>query len=476
MLLLCARGAEPKIVYSRPPRNDTTETEVQTAEPEDGGDTNITSTTLASTLPSTGHRYADSSKSMSARTNYYGVQFYAPPVVHGTAADAFGRQLHIPPLHHHQMQRHQLQQPTIAEAAAAYYQRDRSPWEQTANVVHADGAGHQILMNPLQLQPAYDDPSTARYAPLPKPHRTQPVARIVKYAEPAAAAMAYQLPYLAAEADDRQLLDNLPALQFALQHAVGKAPPPGHLQQYAALQQPPNHHNHNHHSAKLQAPTAAATMHQVYPQSQHHLQHRHNQRLMQPHPGHHIHLQHRYAPYGAAQPATRYTQVPFLYNLQAPPTAHRHLLAPAEYDLVTRFNRLLKQRERDDRPNVQQDSTQRRRPEDGGASISGVVDDADNGEEEEEETVTRPTVKVKKTKKKRKKKPAARTTPVPVLAPAPVTEEPDEDEVDKQPPPRRRYKQLLHQDDERADDEQSNSEEQESQNVHTSEKVHTQNK
>ncbi|XP_022167640.1 uncharacterized protein LOC111031839 [Myzus persicae] len=475
VLLMCARGAQPKIVYSRPPRNDT-DMKVQTAEADDDETTkaNTTTTAALATLASTGRRYADSSKSMSSRANnYYGVQYYAPPVVHGTAADAFTRQLHMhlqqqqQQQNHHQ--RHALQQPAAvaAAAAAAYHQRggDRPPWEQTATVVHADGG--PILMNPLQLQPtAYDDPSTVRYAP-PKPHRAQPVARIVKYGEPAAAAVAYQLPYLAAEADDRALLDNLPALQFALQHATGKTPlqplvsTSGH-QQYAALQQPPNHH-YRHHPVKQ---TPATAMHQVYPPPHHHL-HRHHQRLLQPYPSHQAHLQHRYAPYGAAQPATRYTQVPFLYNLPAPPTAQRHLLAPTEYDLVTRFNRLLKQRERDDRHRAQE-SVRRRRPDDGDVSGGAVVvDDIEDGEEEE--TATQPAVKAKKAKKKRKKKPAKATTPAP---PAPVEEELDEEDSDRRPPPpSRRHKQLVRQDDERADDEQSNTEEQESQNVHTSEKL-----
>ncbi|CAI6345124.1 unnamed protein product [Macrosiphum euphorbiae] len=471
VLLMCASGAEPKIVYSRLPRNDTDMT-VQTTEADDDETTaaNTTTTAALATLASSGRRYADSSKSMSSRANnYYGVQYYAPPFVHGTAADAFTRQLQIQQqqqqnLHHHQ--RHALQQPATV-AAAPYHQRggDRPPWEQTAAVVHPDVG--PILMNPLQLQPAaYDDPSTARYAP-PKPHRAQPVARIVKYSEPAAAAVAYQLPYLAAEADDRTLLDNLPALQFALQHATGKTPPPplvstsGH-QQYAALQQPPNHH-YRHHQVKQ---TPATTMHQVYQPPTHQHLHRHHQRLLQPHPVHHAHMQHRYAPYGAAQPATRYTQVPFLYNLQAPPTAQRQLLAPAEYDLVTRFNRLLKQRERDDRNRVQE-SARRRRPDDGDVSgATVVVDDIEDGEEEE--TATRPAVKAKKAKKKRKKKPAKATTPAP---PAPVEEELDEDDGDRRPPPPRRHKQVVRQDDERADDEQPNSEEQESQNVHTSEKL-----
>jgi len=156
--------------------------------------TNTTTAALA-TLATTGRRYADSSKSMSSRTNsYYGVQFYAPPVVHGTAADAFGRQLqqhqqHQLQLQQHHLQRNALQQPSAA--GAAYRQRgaDRTPWEQAATVMHADGAPI-LQMNPLlQLQQAYDDPSTAaRYAP-PKPlHRAH---RIVKYAEPAAAAVAY---------------------------------------------------------------------------------------------------------------------------------------------------------------------------------------------------------------------------------------------------------------------------------------------
>ncbi|KAL4119049.1 hypothetical protein QTP88_011922 [Uroleucon formosanum] len=467
VLLMCASGAEPKIVYSRPPRNDTDMT-VQTAEADDDETTtaNTTTTEALATLASTGRRYADSSKSMSSRANnYYGVQYYAPPVVHGTTADAFTRQLHMQQqqqqLHHHQ--RHPLQQP-VTVAAAAYHQRsgDRPPWEQTAAMVHADGG--TILMNPLQLQPAaYDDPSTARYAP-PKPHRAQPVARIIKYSEPAAAAVAYQLPYLAAEADDRTLLDNLPALQFALQHAAGKTPQPplvstsGH-QQYAALQQPPNHH-YRHHQVK-----PATTVHQVYPPPPHQHLHRHHQRLLQPHPVHHAHMQHRYAPYGAAQPTTRYTQVPFLYNLPAPPTAQRHLLAPAEYDLVTRFNRLLKQRERDDRHRVQE-STRRRRPDDGDSGGAVVVDDIDDGEEDE--TATQPAVKAKKAKKKRRKKPPKVTTPAP---PAPVEEELDEDDGDRQPPPSRRHKQVVRPDDERADEEQPNSEEQESQNVHTSEKL-----
>ncbi|XP_026805912.1 uncharacterized protein LOC113548986 [Rhopalosiphum maidis] len=471
VLLMCARGAEPKIVYSRPPRNDT-EMTVPAAEVDDDETTAANTTTAAlATLASTGRRYADSSKSMSSRNNhYYGVQYYAPPVVHDTAvADAFGRQLQqMQQQHHHQ--RHALQQPTVA--AAAYHQRDgdRAPWEQTATMVHADGG--PILMNPLQLQPVYDDPSTARYAP-PKPHRAQPLARIVKYTEPAAAAVAYQLPYLAAEADDRALLDNLPALQFALQHATGKTPPPplvttsGH-QQYAALQQPPNHHHHLRHYPVKQTPTAA--VHPVYPQPAPypHMQHRNHQRLLQLHPGHHAHLQHRYATYGAAQPAARYTQVPFLYNLQAPPTAQRHLLAPAEYDLVSRFNRLIKQREQDDRRRVQE-STRRRRPEDG-ADVSGDVNVGNDGDDgEEEETATRPAVKTKKSKKKKKKKKKKPTTPAP---PAPVEEELDEEDGDKrQLSPSRQHKQLLQQDDDRADEEQPNTEEQESQNVHTSEKL-----
>lgn len=478
VLLMCARGAEPKIVYSRPPRNDTDMT-VQTAEADDDETTtaNTTTTAALATLASTGRRYADSSKSMSSRANnYYGVQYYAPPVVHGTAADAFVRQLNMQQQHmqqqhmqqqqqQHHHQPHALQQPASV-TAAAYHPRvgDRPPWEQTATVVHADGG--PILMNPLHLQPAaYEDPSTVRYAP-PKPHRAQPVARIVKYGEPAAAAVAYQLPYLAAETDDRTLLDNLPALQFALQHATGKTPPPPLIstshQQYAALQQPPNHH-FRHHPVKQ---TPATAVHQVYPPPPHHHLHRHHQRLLQPYPSHQAHLHHRYAPYGAAQPATRYTQVPFLYNLPAPPTAQRHLLAPAEYDLVTRFNRLLKQRERDDRHRVQE-SVRRRRPDDGDVSGGAVVVD-EIGDGEEEETATRPAVKAKKAKKKRKKKPAKATTPAP---PAPVEEELDEDDSDRRPPPSRRQKELVQQDDERADDEQPNTEEQESQNVQTSEKV-----
>lgn len=476
---MCARGIQPKIVYSRPPRNDT-EMTVQTAAADDDETTAGNTTTAAlATLASTGRRYADSSKSMSSRNNhYYGVQYYAPPVVHDTSvADAFGRQLqHMQQQQQHHNQRHPLQLPAVP--AAAYHQRDgdRVPWEQTAAVAHADGG--PILMNPLQLQPVYDDrQSTARYAPPPpppKPHRApQPVARFVKYSEPAAAAMAFQLPYLAAEADDRTLLDNLPALQFALQHATGKTPPPPPLvstsgyQQYAALQQPLNHHHHHlrHHPVK-QTPPA---VHQVYPQPAPYAQlHRNHQRLLQLHPGH---GQHRYAPYGAAQPATRYTQVPFLYNLPAPPTAHRHLLAPAEYDLVSRFNRLIKQREQDDRRRVQE-SARRRRPEDSGGVSSDVSvgnDNADDGEEEE--TVTRPAVKPKKSKKKKKKKrPKPSTTPAP---PAPVEEEIDEEESDGRLSSSRRHKPSSQQDDERADDEQANSEEQESQNVHTSEQVRT---
>ncbi|KAF0757460.1 RNA-binding protein 33-like [Aphis craccivora] len=482
VLLICARGAQPKIVYSRPPRNDTEMTVHAAA--SDGDETTVGNTTTAAlaTLASTGHRYADSSKSMSSRNNhYYGVQYYAPPVVHDTTvADAFGRQLQQmqQQQHHnqHHNQRHPLQPPTVP--AAAYHQRDgdRGPWEQTAAVVHADGG--PILMNPLQLQPVYDDrQSTARYAPPPppKPHRApQTVARLVKYAEPAAAAVAFQLPYLAAEADDRTLLDNLPALQFALQHATGKTPQPqppplvstsGH-QQYAALQQLPNHHHHHlrHHPVKQTQPA----VHQVYPQPAPYPQlHRNHQRLLQLHPGH---VQHRYAPYGAAQPATRFTQVPFLYNLPAPPTAHRHLLAPAEYDLVSRFNRLIKQREQDDR-RLAQKSIRRRRPEDSGGVSSDVsVDSNDNNEDgEEEETATRPAVKPKKSKKKKKKKrPKASTTPAP---PAPVEEEIDEEESDGRLSSSRRHKPSPQQDDERADDEQANSEEQESQNVHTSEQM-----
>ncbi|XP_025196462.1 RNA-binding protein 33-like [Melanaphis sacchari] len=463
VLLMCARGAEPKIVYSRPLRNDT-EMTVQPTEADDDETTGTNTTTeVLATLASTGHRYADSSKSMSSRNNhYYGVQYYVPPVVHGTAvADAFGRQLHVQQQHH--LQRHAMQQPAVT--AAAYHQRDgnRTPWEQTATVVHADGG--PILMNPLQLQPVYDDSSTAQYTP-PKPHRTQPVARIIKYTEPASAAVAYQLPYLAAEADDRTLLDNLPALQFALHHATGKTPPPplvstsGH-QQYAALQQPPNLHHHLRHHPVKQTPATA--MHQVYPQHKPYAHlHRNHQRVLQLHPGHQGHLPHRYASYGAAQPATRYTQVPFVYNLPAPPTAQRHLLAPAEYDLVSRFNRLIKQREQDDRQRVQE-SARRRRPEDvdGVSGDASVGSDSDDGEEEE--TATRPAVKVKKSKKKKKKK---KKKPAATAPPAPVEEEIDEEDGDRQLSPSRRHKQLVQQ-----DDEQPNTEEQESQNVHTSEQL-----
>lgn len=435
MLLLCALGAEPKIVYSRLPRNGTALTTPTTTESaETDGDVTTTTTTAVSL---TGHRHAnknekdededededvdvdvnDDNVSVSNNAaNVYGLQFYAPPVIHGTVAavDVYGRQVHRPD------QRQRPQQPT----PAAYHRHQLhrvhrpSPWEPTVAAVAQDGGSGPIqLMNPLQLA-AYDDPSTARYSPAAKPipraQRPQPATRVIKYAEPAT--LAYQLPFIAAEADDAVLFNNLPALQYALQHHVVKQPP------------------------------ASPVLHQMYHQ---------NQRIPHAHNLHHIHAQpnhaqqhHRYAAYGGGgtQPV-RYTQVPFLYSLPAPPTQRQ--VAPTEYDLVTQFNRLLKQRERDDR----RDNVALRRPDDG--VVEGGGGGGGDSEDEEEETTTRPTVKrgKKAKKKKRKKKKPPTTTPVP--PPAPVEEERDEEDDRPQ----------------QQEDEQPASEEQESQNVHTSEKV-----
>lgn len=240
-------------------------------------------------------------------------------------------------------------------------------------------------MNPLLATAiAADDPSAIRYpGPRSLQQRPKSITRMVNYAEP--------LAFLAAEADDRTLLDSLPTLQFALHRATGK-------QQTAAA---PGIYQQRRQPQRLSAPTQLHRLHQ---------------------PQHH---HHRYAP-------TRFTQVPFLYNLPAPPPAQRQL-APAEYDLVTRFNKLLKQREREeDRLN----------------------------DDEEEEMTTRPAAKPKKTKKKKKKKKKrTRTTPVPP-PPASIEEEVNEQD-DKQ----------QQQDDEKSENEPLISEEQESQNVHTNEKV-----
>ncbi|VVC25240.1 Insect cuticle protein [Cinara cedri] len=340
-------------------------------------DSKAATATGASAGPS---RYADNDKSMSTKTDYYGIQFYAPPVIHGPAAavDMFGRHLH---------QQHPPAAVTAYHRAQSQHQHHQMPWESTAAVLQQDHESSILQMNPLLgTATAADDPSTARYpGPRPLQQRPKSMARMVNYAEP--------LAFLAAEADDRALLDSLPALQFALQRATGK-----------------------------QQSGAAPGIYQ---------QRRHLQRLPPPPPPppppqlHRLHHHHRYAP-------ARYTQVPFLYNLPPPPPAQRQL-APAEYDLVTQFNRLLKQREREeDRLN----------------------------DEDEEETATRPAAKPKKTKKKKKKKKKrARTTPVP---PPPASVEEDVNEQDDK---------QQQQDDDRLENEQPTSEEQESQNVHTSEKL-----
>ncbi|XP_025409429.1 uncharacterized protein LOC112682883 [Sipha flava] len=467
VLLLCARGAEPLIVYSRPPRNDTAMATAANASSEEesskADDDETMGTTATAADEMTGRRYADSSKSMSSKANYYGVQFYSPPVIHGAAVDMFGRQLHHQHQRHHHHQQYAHRQPAAAYHQLRHHGRPAAWGEPTAalmqdGVAGGGGAAGPLLMNPLMA--AYEDPSTARYAPLKqRQQRPQPVARLIKYTEPPPVTY-HQLPFIAAETSDRTLLDNLPALQFALQHAAtGKPPPPptapvataAHqqyaLQQHQVVKQPQS----------VATAGGAAALHQLYqppqPPPPHHHQHQrlsHQPMPLPSHPHrllHHApppHQRHRYAAYGGGSgggtQVPRYTQVPFLYNLPPPPAQRPY--APSEYDLVTRFNRLLKERERDDRL------------DDGTA-----VDDDDD-----EETTTRPAKKAKRKKKKKKKKRPS-TTPVP---PAPVEEDPEEeDDRDKH----QQRKQHQQQDDERIEDEQPVSEEQESQNVHTSEKL-----
>lgn len=442
VLLFCAQRAEPKIIYSRSQRNDTFTKSTES----DNNETMMTTTTMAAvivnttvepSMSSTGHRYADNSMSMSSNADVYGVQYFTPPVIHGTAVNTvelYGRQLH--PLQH----RHHSRPTTVA-----YMQNHRHM--QLQQHQHQQDGGDDgtsvgpapILMNPLQVA-AYEDPSTVRYSPPPPPRLPQRHRLHVKYAEPAMATLAYQLPLLAAEADDAALMNNLPALQFALQHATGKLhPQPSAIT--ASDQQPyvlPHHH-------VVKQPTAP--LNQLYAQQRHRAPH------------HSLH--HRYAGYGSGGSGfggtgggatSRYTQVPFLYSLPAPPPAQRHkqLVPAGEHDLIARFNRLLQQRERDD-------DYRNRRPVAAGGS---------GDEDEDEETATRPTVKPKKSKKKKKKKAKKKKKkiqPQPTASPAPVEEDHEDYTDDKSPS----------QQDQEDDDTVPTNEEQESQNVPTREKVRT---
>lgn len=466
--MLCAGGAEPKIVYSRPFRNDaatTTATMVATgsaesAETDDDGATTAApekTTTVAvaaggarvatAAMPVTRSRYAekDSAKSMSAKAEHYGIQFYAPPVIHGPAAatvpaaptgvvDAFGRPV---------LQRHVHTTPLQATYHQHHHRTHHRPqqWDPTAAMVqqqvgqqHGANSGGESGSNPSLMNPllaAYGDPSTVRYSPTT---RTRPVARLVKYTEPTT--LGFQLPFLAAEADDGALLENLPALQLALQHAAST----GKLS-----------------SPSITAPSTAP-LHHLYQQPHHH--HKvlgYHQLHHQPHHHHHPHQYHYPHQHGHRYAPTRYTQVPFLYNVPAPPPLQaQRQPAPAEYDLVTRFNRLLKEREREGLRK--------------GAAAAAAAAEQDQGqpeeaeevaaEDEEEETTARPvqtTTKkpAKKKKRKRKRRPRPSTP-----EPAPVVEEEEEDD-----------RPAVHQHDERSINEQEAPEEQESQNVPDHEKV-----
>lgn len=414
-----------------------------------------TTTSSSSSSPSIEHRgrYAgDSQRSMSTKTDVVGVQFYAPPVVHGTSATTtvglYGRQLR-PRYHRPQPTRYTHRQPH-------YYYRT-TPWgdEPTATVLHTrdsgantDGGG-PILMNPLMS--TYDDgPSTARYSSpfreqLPSrvgdkhAHRTQPTAMAEYHPGDVA-----PLTFLTAQPYDPTLLDHMPAIQLTLQNAADKAPP---TLPSSVLQ----HHRHAAINRQPPAYGPSSALHQL--QLVQHASH---------HPRHHHH--HRHLPHNRYATTGRYTQVPFLYNLPAPPVQRN--LAPTEYDLVTRFNRLLRQRERD-----YDDAPTAYRPAGAGDEF-GV--DAEDNDDDDEKVIhsSRPVAKPKrkkKTKKKKKAKTTKKKTPPPPPPPAPVEEEQQEEED---------YDGLLQPqqgEDERADDDQQQqqpvSEEQESQNVITSQQV-----
>lgn len=417
---------------------------------DDDDEPTTTSTATAATMVAGGRRYADNKKSMSLKTDVYGVQFYAPPLIHRdllptTIGGHHHQQLQPHHHHHHQQQHHHhqhQQQPQPPPQQQQHQQRGHQPtpayyhrWEPATATAVQDG--QPILMNPLM---AYgDDPSTVRYPVKHRHHQQRPMTRLIKYtADPSTAALqgvttTFQMPAFLTAAepvDDERLLDSLPALQYALMHQSAAAVP----QQYAALQP-----------------------HVVKPTAVHHAHHR-PLPPPPPHRLHHLHHHHqhggRYA-YGPPPPGgQRYTQVPFVYNLPAPPP--RRGLGPAEYDIVTRFNRLLKQRERDDRNDA------RPRPEDAVAAVGG----SDEEEAADEETTTRPAPKAAKKKKKNKKQQQPRkkqTTPAPV-----VEEEREDEDADRQPPQLSPQQQ---DDDRQAADEEPTSEEQESQNVVTAEKV-----
>ncbi|XP_050432405.1 titin-like isoform X2 [Adelges cooleyi] len=365
MLLLWGRGVELKTVYSNPSTNGTS-----------------TQATAAQVPPK---RYADNDGSMTTNGDFYGIEFYAPPLIHRDlltptvfkqqpsrpAAYQLHREMPHPPQSHQQLQQQaQLLQQFQQQPQP---QLQHQPQQQQHSTVPDT---NPILMNPL----FYDEPVTSRYPPQPRP-----VARVIKYTEPGPGG-GLQLPLFAAE--DEPLPESLsPGVQYAVHRKpVATVPAPPHyvLQRHTTPVQGPLHHYHHLHRP----------VHRRYP----------------PHYG-----------YGGD---VRYTHLPVVYNVQAPPP-----LDPGEYDLVTRFNRLLKQRERD-----------------------GQREEAE-GEEEE---TTRPAKRKKKVKKRKKKKSAPPPPPRP-----PLIEDEIEEETEK-PFDDDRHEQQQ---------EEPSAEEQETQNIQTNEQL-----
>ncbi|XP_050541873.1 uncharacterized protein LOC126905829 isoform X2 [Daktulosphaira vitifoliae] len=263
-------------------------------------------------------RDAKSNDSMSTNTNYYGVQFYTPPLIH---QDLLTPSVYTQPV-----------RPSI-------YQRHGDPLQQLHQEHQQHSTtpdSHPILINPL----IYDEPVTKIYPQKP----SSAVARTIKYTEPGPGS-GYRLPFVS---DETLNYDSLPRLHFAQQYQTKPlAPAPTPIHQYIFQQHTkpiiPFNHPLNHKVPR------------------------------------------RYFYNGDIQ----LTNIPLVYTMPVPPA-----LEPAEYDLVTRFNQLLKQRERDKNLNDEEDK-----------------------EEEEEKPITNKKKKSKKKKKKKKK---------------PTPQPPDEEELEEE--------------------------------------------